>query len=107
MAGSGRLSEAMIADCKSSGALWTAARAGRCIPFASGERWGATGSTKRRLDLVDELGAQFATNSPRQPALARLALREDDGELGGNVEVIGDHLDAAIRHVRDRAVARQ
>jgi hypothetical protein len=61
----------------------------------------------RSIDLIDELGAQFATDPPGQLALARVAGRKDDGEFGGNVEIFGDDLDAAVRHVRDYAVARQ
>jgi hypothetical protein len=63
--------------------------------------------SKGFLDLIDEFSAQFATDPPRQPALPRAACREYDGEFRGNIEIFGDHLDAAIRHVRDRAVARQ
>src|SRR5205807_7411472 len=37
----------------------------------------------------------------------RTALRQNDGELGGNLEMLGDDFHPAIRYVRDRAVARQ
>ena len=60
-----------------------------------------------RCGLVDELSAEFATDPPGQPALARAAVGQDDGELGGNLEMLRDYLDAARRHVRDHAVARQ
>ena len=59
------------------------------------------------FDLIDELSAQFATDPPCQPTLAWATCREYDGEFGWNVEVFGDYLHAAIRHVRDHAVARQ
>ena len=45
--------------------------------------------------LVDELSAEFVTDPPCQPALARAAFRQDDGELAGNVEMFRDHLHAA------------
>jgi hypothetical protein len=57
--------------------------------------------------LIDELRAEFVTDPPRQPALPRAALRQNDGELRGHLEVLGDDLHPAIRYVRDRAVARQ
>lgn len=57
--------------------------------------------------LVDELRAEFTTDPPRQPALARAALGQYDGELRGNFEIFGDHLHAARRHVRDRAITGQ
>jgi hypothetical protein len=56
---------------------------------------------------VDELSAEFATDTPRKLALSRAAFRKYDREISGNVDVFGDHLDAAVRNVRDRAVARQ
>lgn len=45
--------------------------------------------------LVDKLSAEFVTDPPCQPALARAAFRQDDGELAGDVEMFGDHLHAA------------
>ena len=44
---------------------------------------------------------------PCQPTLAWTACRQDDGEFGRNIEILGDHLDPAIRYVRDRAITRQ
>src|ERR1700704_5581350 len=63
--------------------------------------------SKGFFDLVDELGAEFATDPPGQPALAWAAFRQYDGEHRGNFQIFGDHLDAASRHVRDGTVARQ
>jgi hypothetical protein len=57
--------------------------------------------------LIDELSAELVTDPPSELALARPARRENDGEFMGNFGVFGDDLDAAIRHVRDHAVARQ
>src|SRR5450756_1979729 len=74
--------------------LWTGSAAGRDI-------------FKRLFDLIDELSAEFATDPPCQPTLAGAASRQYDGELRGNVEIFGDYLHASLRHVRDRAVARQ
>jgi hypothetical protein len=62
---------------------------------------------KRLFDLVDEFSAEFATDSPSQPTLAWAARREYEGELRGYFDVFGDYLNAAVRHVRDRAIARQ
>jgi hypothetical protein len=59
------------------------------------------------FDLIDKLRAEFATDPPCQPALAWTALGQYDGELRRNFEVFGDHLHAALRHVRDRAITRQ
>jgi len=59
------------------------------------------------MDLIDELGAEFVTDSPCQPALPWSAFRQDDGELSGNIEMFGDDFHATVRYVRDRAVARQ
>ena len=58
------------------------------------------------FDLVDKFGAEFATDPPRQTALARMVRREDEGELRRDFQIFGNHLDAASRHVRDCAVAR-
>ena len=57
--------------------------------------------------LVDEFSAEFATDAPCQPTLAGVAGRQGDGEFGGNFGIFRDHLDAALRDVRDHAVARQ
>ena len=57
--------------------------------------------------LRDEFSAEFATDPPCQPTLARLAGRENDGEFRGNFRIFSDDLDAARGHVRDRAIARQ
>jgi hypothetical protein len=57
--------------------------------------------------LIDEFGAEFATDPPRQPATARLAGREYQGEFGGNLEIFGENPRPAVRHVDDRAVAWQ
>src|SRR3954468_19800906 len=51
--------------------------------------------------LIDEFSAQFATDPPCQPTLAWAACRKYDGELSRNIEIFGDYLCAAIRHVRD------
>jgi hypothetical protein len=68
---------------------------------------GALGIFYERCDLVDELRAEFAADPPGQPALARASFGQDDGKLRGKVDIFGDHLDAAVRYVRDRTVARQ
>jgi hypothetical protein len=39
--------------------------------------------------------------------LAGAAFRQYDGELGGNIDMFGDHFDAAIRYVRNGTIARQ
>ena len=57
--------------------------------------------------MVDELGAEFASDAPCQPAQARAARCKDQRELGGHVEIFSDHPHTAIRYVRDRAIARQ
>src|ERR1700744_5383395 len=57
--------------------------------------------------LIDEFGDEPAADPPGQPALAGMARREDDGKFRWNFGVLGDDLYAALRHVRDRAVARQ
>jgi hypothetical protein len=58
-------------------------------------------------NLIDEFGAEFAADPPRQATLTRMVTFEDEGEVRGNLQEFGDHLHATIRHVRDRAVARQ
>jgi hypothetical protein len=62
---------------------------------------------KGLFDLIDEFSPEFATDPPCQPALARTARREYEGELRGNLDIFGDYLNATVRHVRDRAIARQ
>src|SRR5689334_16744161 len=64
-------------------------------------------STSPGRALVDEFGAEFAPDPPCQAALPGVTRREDDGELRRNLEIFGNHLDAAVRNIRDRAVARQ
>ena len=59
------------------------------------------------LDLVDELGAEFVTNPPCQAALAGATFRQEDGELGRDIEMLSDHLHTAVRYVGNRAVTRQ
>ena len=78
------------------------------VDFALGPRaLNSLDVLKSLVDLIDEFSAQFATDPPCQPTLAWAACREYDGELSRNIEIFGDYLRAAIRHVRDRAVARQ
>src|SRR5690348_8010351 len=60
-----------------------------------------------RSDPIHELGAEFAADPPGKAALARPAGGQDDGELRRNLRIVGDHLDAAVRDVRDHAVTRQ
>ena len=62
---------------------------------------------RRQSDPIHEFRAEFAADPPSQPALARPARRQDDGELGRNFRIVGDHLDAAVRDIGDLAVARQ
>ena len=57
--------------------------------------------------LRDEFGAELAADPPDQPALAGPALREDERKLRRDFDMFGDDLDAAIRDVRDHAIARQ
>jgi hypothetical protein len=57
--------------------------------------------------LIDELRAELATDPPGQLALARAAFGQNDGEFRRDVDEFGDDLHAAIRDVRDRAIARQ
>ncbi len=57
--------------------------------------------------MVDELGAEFASDAPCQPAQARTARCKDQRELRGHVEVFSDDPHTAIRYVGDRAVPRQ
>jgi hypothetical protein len=59
------------------------------------------------FDLVEKLRAEFTPDPPCQPALAGAAVGQYDGELRRNFEIFGDHLQAALRHVRNRAVTRQ
>jgi hypothetical protein len=59
------------------------------------------------FDLIGELSAEFAPDPPCQATLAGAAFREDDRKISGNVDVLGDYLDATGRYVRDRAVAWQ
>src|ERR1700675_1237224 len=78
--------------------------------------WGLpTGSARRprclgmraRLAVIDEFGAEFATDPPCQPTMAPVACPEYQGELSRNVEIFGDDPYPAIRNVRDGAIARQ
>jgi hypothetical protein len=62
---------------------------------------------ERLFDLIDELGAEFVTDPPCQPTLARTALRQYDCKLGRNVDMFGDDLHAAGRYIGDGAVAWQ
>jgi hypothetical protein len=57
--------------------------------------------------VIDEFGAEFATDPPCQPAMAPVACPEYEGELSGNVEIFGDDPYPALRNVRDGAIARQ
>jgi hypothetical protein len=57
--------------------------------------------------LIDEFSTELATDPPCQPALARVACRQCDGEYSGNFGIFCDHLQAALRQVGDRAVSRQ
>jgi hypothetical protein len=57
--------------------------------------------------LVDEFSTELATDPPCQPALTQLACRQRDREDRRNFGIFGDHLQATLRHVRDRAIARQ
>jgi len=57
--------------------------------------------------MVDELGAEFASDPPCHPAQARPACCEDQRELRGHVEIFGDDPHATVGYVRDGAIARQ
>ena len=56
---------------------------------------------------VEELSAEFEADAPGKLALAGTALRQYDCEIRGNVDVFRADLHAAVRNVRDRAVAWQ
>jgi len=56
---------------------------------------------------VDELRAELVADPPGQAALPRTTFRHDDGELGRNVDMFGDHLHPTVRYVGDRTVAWQ
>src|SRR5205823_15025813 len=62
---------------------------------------------RRFVDLIDEFGAEFGTNPPCKATLARMVRCENEGEVRGDFQIFGNRLHAAIRYVRDRAVARQ
>ena len=48
------------------------------------------------FDLIEEFSAEFVTDPPCQPALARVARRQYDGEFRGkDVEMFGNDLHAA------------
>jgi hypothetical protein len=57
--------------------------------------------------MVDELGAEFTSDTPCQPAQARAARCKYQRELRGHVEIFSDNPHTAIGYVRDRAIARQ
>ena len=57
--------------------------------------------------MVDELGAEFASDPPCHPAQARPPCCKDQRELRGHVEIFGDNPHAAVRYVRDGAIAWQ
>ncbi|GCC47066.1 hypothetical protein chiPu_0031129 [Chiloscyllium punctatum] len=67
----------------------------------------AHGAAQAARPSVDELGAEFVANPPGQAALTRTAARKDDGEFRRDLQIFGDHLDAAGRDVGDHAVTRQ
>jgi hypothetical protein len=63
--------------------------------------------SSQKADSVDELGAELVPDLPRQPALTRTTGRQDDGEFRRDLQIFGDHLDAAGRNIGDHAVAWQ
>src|SRR6185312_10167971 len=65
------------------------------------------GDPRASYRLRDELGPEFAADPPRQAALAGVTGREDQGEFGRRVEMLGDDFHTAVRNVCDHAVARQ
>jgi hypothetical protein len=67
---------------------------------------GATGPVILQ-ELVDEFSTELATDPPCQPALTQFAGRQPDGEDRRNFGIFGNHLQAALRYVGDRAIARQ
>jgi hypothetical protein len=80
----------------------------RPTEFARTDKGGSRLDVFERLfDLIDELGAEFVTDPPCQPTLARAALRQYDRKLGRNVDMFGDDLHAAGRYIGDGAVAWQ
>ena len=59
------------------------------------------------LQLIDEFGAEFATDAPSQTTAASMIGRKDDGELSGDFDVFRDRLYPTDRNVGDGAVTRQ
>jgi hypothetical protein len=57
--------------------------------------------------LIDEFGAELATDPPCQATATRMIGSEYDRELRGDFDVFRHRLDAAGRDVRDGAVTRQ
>jgi hypothetical protein len=57
--------------------------------------------------LGDEFGPEFTTDAPHQTALPGISSREDQSELGRELEMFGDDFHATVRNVRDHTVARQ
>jgi hypothetical protein len=58
-------------------------------------------------DTINKLGSEFVAPSPSQATQARMAGREDEGELSRNVVILHDNVHAALRHVGDHTVPRQ
>src|SRR6516165_43712 len=67
----------------------------------------ATPAAAPAADIVNELGPDFIVVPPSQATSHCAPRRQYDGELGGNVVILGDELHATLGHFRDRAVARQ
>jgi hypothetical protein len=65
------------------------------------------GDGRPPVRLGDELGPEFTTDAPHQTALPGTSGREDQSELGWELEMLGDDFHATVRNVRDHAVARQ
>jgi hypothetical protein len=57
-------------------------------------------------DTINKLGSEFVALSPSQATQARVAGREDEGELSRNVVIFYDNVHAALRHVSDHTVPR-
>lgn len=77
-----------------------------CFAPDIGLWWDRLPRLRKSPRLVDELGAELAPDPPGQPALPA-AFRQQQGELGRNIEILGDDAHAAFRNVDDGAVARQ
>ena len=57
--------------------------------------------------MVDKLSAEFASDAPGQLVQARTARCKNQRKLRRHVEIFSDNPHAAVRYVRNCAIARQ